>query len=145
MAREAQRYATQLLVELLGPGETEKRFDWCRGDSRDPARGGRTLPFDAVWESRKLIVEFDERQHGEPVDFFDKPQRMTVSGVHRREQRRLYDERKVRLALAHGYTVIRIPASVLVWRGHRLAKDRSADLVTLRGLISGAGITAVPE
>lgn len=145
MAREIQRYATQLLVELLGPGETEKRFDWCRGDSRDPAGVGRTLPFDAVWESRKLIVEVDERQHGEPVDFFDKPHRMTVSGVHRGEQRRLYDDRKVRLAQAHGYTVVRVPANVLVWRGRRLAKDRSVDLATLRGLISGAGITAAPE
>ncbi len=133
------------MAELLGPGEAEKRFDWCRGDCRDPAPRGRTLPFDAVWESRKLIVEFDERQHGEPVDFFDKPQRIIVSGVHRGEQRRLYDERKVRLALAHGYTVIRVPANFLVWRGRRLAKDRSADLVTLRGLISAAGITAVPE
>lgn len=144
MAREAQRYATQLLVELLGPGETEKRFDWCRGDSRDPARVGLTLPFDAVWESRKLIVEFDERQHREPVDFFDKPQRMTVSGVHRGEQRRLYDERKVRLAQAHGYTVLRIPATALVWRGRQLARDRSADLLTLRLLVSGAGITTNP-
>ena len=82
MSREIQRYATQLLVELLGPGETDKRFYWCRGDSRNPADVGRTLPLDAVWESRKLIVDVDERQHGEPVDFFDKPQRMTVSGVH---------------------------------------------------------------
>ncbi|MBA2721209.1 MAG: hypothetical protein H0U52_18495 [Chloroflexi bacterium] len=144
MAREAQRYVTQLLVELLGPGETERRFDWCRGDSRDPAGVGRRLPFDAVWESQKVIVEFDERQHDEPVDLFDKPQRMTVSGVHRGEQRRRYDERKVRLAQAQGYTVIRIPANALVWRGRRLSKDRSADLLTLRRLVSGAGITTNP-
>ena len=142
MAREAQRYVTQLLVELLGPGETEKRFDWCRGDSRDPAGVGRTLPFDAVWESRKVIVEFDERQHDEPVDFFDKPQRMTVSGVHRGEQRRHYDERKVRLAQAQGYAVIRIPASALAWRGSRLAKVRSADLLVLRELLARAGVTS---
>ncbi len=48
MARETPRYATQLLVEFLGPGETETRFDWCRGDSRDPAGVGRALTFDAA-------------------------------------------------------------------------------------------------
>ena len=104
MARDAQRYVTELLVELLGPAEIEKRFDWCRGDTRDPAVLGVRLPYDAAWEARKLIVEVDERQHGEAVAFFDKPGRMTVSGVHRGEQRQLYDERKVRLAREQGYT-----------------------------------------
>jgi hypothetical protein len=113
MSREAQRYETGLLEELLGPAEVEKRFDWARGDSRDPSRPGVPLPFDAVWEQRKLIVEVDERQHGEPVRFFDKPDVITVSGVHRGEQRRLYDERKARLATEHGYTVVRVPTSIL--------------------------------
>ena len=30
----------------------------------------------------KLIVEYSERQHAKRVTFFDKPGRMTVSGVH---------------------------------------------------------------
>jgi hypothetical protein len=113
MPRAVQHSATELLVELLGPCEKEKRFDWARGDSRRPDQTGLPLPFDAVWESRRLIVEIDERQHAEPVGFFDKPGRMTVSGVHRGEQRRIYDERKGRLAREHGYTVVRIPTSVL--------------------------------
>jgi hypothetical protein len=98
MAREAQHYVTDLLEELLGLAEKEKRFDWARGDSRTPGRPGVPLPFDAVWESRRLIIEIDEKQHDKPVAFFDKPGVMTVSGVHRGEQRRVYDERKVRLA-----------------------------------------------
>jgi very-short-patch-repair endonuclease len=124
VARVAQRYVTDLLEQLLGPCEKEKRFDWARGDSRTPSGKGVPLPFDAVWESRRLIVEIDERQHDESVDFFDKPSVMTVSGVSRGEQRRLYDERKVRLAGEHGYAVVRIPTRRLS-RGFR---DRASDL-----------------
>lgn len=114
---------------------------WCRGDTRDSTRLGARLPYDAVWEARKLIVEVDERQHDEAVSFFDKPERMTVSGVHRGEQRRLYDERKVRLAQEQGYKVVRVPIAALAWRGGRLAKDRSADLATLRRQLNGSGVT----
>jgi len=50
------------------------------------------LPFDAVWETRKLIVEVDEDQHDEPTPILDKPDVITVSGVHRGQQRRIYDK-----------------------------------------------------
>ena len=143
MPRETQRYVTNLLEDLLGPAEIEKRFDWARGDSRDPSRRGVPLPFDAVWEGRKLIVEIDERQHGEPVGFFDKPDVMTVSGVHRGEQRRLYDERKVRLALGRGYTVVRIPVSVLSMDGRGLAYDRDVDEHAIVEIFRSAGFPLV--
>ncbi len=112
MRGDVQRYVTELLQELLGPAEIEKRFDWCRGDSRSGGPGV-PLPYDAVWEERRLIVEIDERQHSEAVLFFDKPWRTTVSGVDRGEQRRLYDERKTRCAREHGYTVVRLDSSRL--------------------------------
>ena len=143
MAREVQRYVTSLLEELLGRTEVEKRFDWARGDSRDPGKPGVPLPFDAVWERRKLIVEIDEQQHGEPVRFFDKPDVITVSGVHRGEQRRLYDERKVRLARDRGYTVVRIPTSVLAMDGRVLARDRAADRRAIARLLRSAGLPIV--
>lgn len=140
MPREDQRYVTELLAELLGPPEVEKRYDWARGDSRDPSRVGVMLPFDAVWEERRLIVEIDERQHGEAVAFFDKPDRLTVSGVHRGEQRKLYDERKVRLAREQGYTVVRVPTSALARLGRRVAHDRQNDKRVLRELLRNASV-----
>lgn len=140
MAREVQKYVTELLQTLLGPAETEKRFPWCRGDARDSGSAGRPLPYDAVWEDRKLIVEVDERQHSESVAFFDKPHRLTVSGVHRGQQRRLYDERKARCARENGYTVIRIPAGALAWQGRRLLRDLPRDLSTLHNLLNNGGI-----
>jgi very-short-patch-repair endonuclease len=140
MARESQQYVTGLLEELLGPAQVEKRFGWPRGASRGPSRLGVSLPFDAVWERRKLIVEIDERQHGESVRFFDKPEQVTVSGVHRGEQRRLYDERKERLAREHGYTVVRIPTCSLAMTGRALTRDREKDQATIRHLLGTAGV-----
>jgi hypothetical protein len=140
MAREAQRYVTGLLEELLGPAEKEKRFDWARGDSGTTGRAGVPLPFDAVWVSRRLIIEIDERQHDEPVAFFDKPDVMTVSGVHRGEQRRLYDQRKVRLAIEHGYTVVRVPTRDLSSNRQERHLDRENDLRAISGLLKASGM-----
>jgi hypothetical protein len=95
------------------------------------------LPFDAVWESRRLIIEIDEDQHRNPVLIFDKPQRMTVSGIARGEQRALYAERKRSAARTEGYLVIEIP-----WerRPQPPRRDRAADLALLRRLLEGANI-----
>ncbi len=141
MPRQIQRYVTELLVEILGPAEKEKRFDWCRGDARSPGGRGIALPFDAVWESRKLIVEVDERQHDEAVTHFDKPGEMTVSGVHRGEQRKRYDRRKGRQARRHGYQLVRVRATILASKGRRIVPgDRDADRAAIRGLLQNRGV-----
>jgi len=96
-------YVIGLLTELLGePPELEKTYAWALGDLSPKTGRARRLPFDAVWESRRLIVEVDEDQHRRPVAHFDKPERLTVSGVHRGEQRGLYAERKRTAARAEG-------------------------------------------
>lgn len=75
------------------------RFPWLLGD---PGRDGRCrqLPVDAWYEAHQLVIEFRERQHDEPVAFFDH--RATVSGVARGEQRRLYDLRRETEIPQHG-------------------------------------------
>jgi hypothetical protein len=88
-----EAYVVGLLEQLLGPAERGKRFDWARGD-RSPKTGCAAMrPFDAVWEQRQLIVEVDEDQHVEETPLFDKPHVIMVNGVHRGQQRRLYDAR----------------------------------------------------
>src|SRR5262245_10821555 len=106
-----ERYVVGLLEGLLGPAERGKRFAWALGDVS--AKTGRAvrLPFHAVSEARRLIVEVDDEQHREATAFFDKPHRLTVSGVHRGEQRRRYDERKRAAARAQGYLLIEVPWS----------------------------------
>lgn len=107
-------YVIDLLEEILGEkAEREKRFPWAVGDLSERTGRRAQLPFDAVWVSRRLIVEVDEDQHRRPVAFWDKPEVMTVSGVPRREQRAIYDRRKRAAARERGFTVIEVP-----WERH---------------------------
>ena len=73
---------------LREPASRQHRFDWLR--LGDPGRDGRrrTLPVDAYYTGHRLVIEYRERQHEEPVAHFDKPDMLTVSGVHRGIQRR---------------------------------------------------------
>ena len=87
-------YVIDLCDELLSfRGSRQHRFDWLVGD---PGRDGRArrLPVDAYYEELGLVVEYRELQHDQAVAFFDKPTRLTVSGVHRGAQRRIYDQRR---------------------------------------------------
>ena len=129
-------YVIELLTELLGEApEREKRYAWALGDVSPKTSRAFELPFDAVWESRRLIVEIDEDQHRNPVLIFDKPERMTVSGVPRGEQRAVYAERKRSAARAQGYLVLEVP-----WnrRPPPPRRDRVADLALLRRLLEDA-------
>jgi very-short-patch-repair endonuclease len=103
-----ETYVIGLLEEVLGPRDRVRRFEWALGDP-SPTTGIRVrLPFDAVSESCKLIVEVDEDQHREATPIFDKPHKLTVSGGHRGEQRKRYDVLKRVAAEAKGYKVVRI-------------------------------------
>lgn len=99
-------YVLDLCDELLGERSSrEHTFPWLLGD---PGRSGarRQLPVDAYYPEHKLVIEYRERQHDEPVSFFDKPERMTVSGVHRGEQRRRYDDLRDREIPAHALVLL---------------------------------------
>jgi hypothetical protein len=103
-------YVIGLLDEIIGERSCrEVSFPWALGDPSPKTGRSRRLPFDAVWESRKLIIEVDEDQHRRPVTFFDKPDVMTVSGVSRDAQRRTYDARKRQAARRAGYARVQIP------------------------------------
>lgn len=123
--------------EVVGvQGRRQHRFDWLLGDAG--ANGGRVrLPVDAYYPDRKLVVEYRERQHDEPVGHFDKPDRLTVSGVHRGEQRKLYDARREQLIPRHSLRLVVIRPSDLASdsRG-RLLRHRTSDLVAIRQLLA---------
>lgn len=128
-----EKYVVGLLEALLGPPDPVRRFAWARGDLSPKTGRAAMLPFDAVWEARKLIIEVDEEQHTEETAFFDKPHRMTVSGVHRGVQRARYDERKRRAARAQGYLLIEIPWS-------RRRRPHPDDAREVRAILEAAGV-----
>lgn len=137
--RADEAYALALCDEVVGSASVrEARFDWLRGD---PGKTGRSvrLPVDAFWPEHGLVVEFYEFQHDEPVPHFDKPDRLTVSGIPRGAQRRLYDARRAELIPERGLRLIVLRKAELSLTPRRtLARDRDADLAIIRARLAGA-------
>lgn len=139
-AASEEAYVLDLLDHILGaPGLRQHRFDWLRGDPIRNGGRGRTLPVDAYWPDLGLVVEVYERQHDQPVAHFDKPERLTVSGVHRGEQRRIYDARRCDLIPTHGLTLLIVrTAELAVDPRGRLLREPATDELTLRAAVEGA-------
>ncbi|WP_144720146.1 hypothetical protein [Agrococcus jejuensis] len=131
-----EHYVIDLCDEILGhQASRQHTFDWLRGD---PGRAGsrRRLPVDAFWEDLALVVEFHEVQHRASVPFFDKPDVMTISGVSRGEQRRIYDERRRVEVPAHGVALVEIGSDQLATRGTRLTREVTADRAVLATMLA---------
>ncbi len=127
-------YVVDLCDELFKVAASRQhRFDWLTGD---PGKDGRrrSLPVDAYYESLHLVVEYREQQHDRPVAFFDKPDRLTVSGVHRGEQRESYDRRRDELIPQHGLRLWVVQPDDVAGnsRGRLARRDRERDLALLR-------------
>ena len=140
MGRETsdETYVLDLCDEVLGaPGQRQARFSWLTGDLGRDGRA-RTLPVDSYWPQLDLVVEYREIQHDRPVKHFDKPDQLTVSGVHRGLQRALYDQRRDEQIPAHGIRLVVIkPAELTSNRQGRLLRHRHEDLRSLRARLAG--------
>jgi hypothetical protein len=133
MARQDQSYVTDLCDAVLGvEASREHRFPWLLGDASPKTGRQIMLPVDAYWESLDLVVEFQEEQHTQAIKLFDKPDVLTVSGVHRGEQRRIYDERKARLIPANGLRLVVIHKSDFTVRRKRIVPGGDRDLAVVR-------------
>ena len=124
---------------LAETGLRQHTFEWLLGD---PGRTGRRarLPVDGYWPRANVVVEYRERQHDQPVAHFDKPDRLTVSGVHRGLQRGLYDARRDELIPAHGIRLVVIsPADLDATPRGRLRRTRSKDLSVIARILASAG------
>jgi len=119
-----EHYVIDLCDQLLGiRGSRQHRFPFLLGDS------GRKLPVDVYYESLNLVIEFNEQQHSKAVKHFDKPDKLTVSGVHRGEQRKLYDRRKRSVLPKQGIRVIDISYSAFLSSSNgKILRDKSVDL-----------------
>lgn len=136
MPRQDQGYVTDLCDAVLGVAASrEHKFPWLLGDV-SPKTGRQVgLPVDAFWESLGLVMEFQEEQHTNAVKHFDKPDVLTVSGVHRGVQRRLYDERKAHLIPENGLRLVVIPKSEFTVRRKHIVPNPERDTETVRRLL----------
>ncbi|MCX5401621.1 hypothetical protein [Streptomyces sp. NBC_00102] len=133
-------YVLDLCDEILGvAGLREHRFDWLRGDPGATGRQAR-LPVDSYWPGCRLVVDYRGVQYDRPVPIFDKPETLTVSGVHRGEQRALYAARRETGIPAHGLRLVLIrPADLDADGSGRLRRTRDADLASVRKLLARTG------
>lgn len=126
-----EHYVLGLCDEVLGvAGLRQARFDWLRGDVSPSSGRSARLPVDGYWPANELVVEFQEKQHTESVPIFDR--RVTVSGVPRGEQRRLYDQRKAELIPAHGLRLVVVHKSEFQVRRDRIVRDHDRDVEVVR-------------
>ena len=136
-----ETYVLDLLDELLGSRcQRQARFPWLLGD---PGSNGTRvqLPVDGYWPDLRMVVEYRERQHDQFTPFFDKPDRTTISGVHRGQQRRMYDARRDQLIPEHGLRLLVVKPSDLISdaRG-RLLRSVEQDRLNLRQLLKSHGL-----
>lgn len=130
-AESDEHYVLDLCDAILGvTGLRQARFDWLRGDVSPSSGRSAQLPVDGYWRANELVVEFEEKQHTESVPIFDR--RVTVSGVPRGEQRRIYDERKAELIPAHGLRLVVIHKAEFEVRRDRIVRDRDRDVAAVR-------------
>ena len=98
-ANSDEHYVIGLCNEVLKREASQQHcFDFLLGDT------GKKLPVDAYYEDLNLVIEYYESQHMESTPFFDN--KITVSGVSRREQRCLYDERRRVELPKHGIKIM---------------------------------------
>jgi len=117
-----EEYVLDLCDEVLGvKAKRQHRFSFLVGDS------GSRLPVDAYYEQPKLVVEYRERQHSEPVNFFDK--RETVSGVNRGTQRKIYDQRRREVLPREGIALVELSYAQFEHDSKkRIVRNRDKDL-----------------
>ncbi|MER6649822.1 hypothetical protein ABT248_04665 [Streptomyces sp. NPDC000971] len=132
-----EAYVVGLCSQVLGEAALpQHKFDWLLGDPGDGGRRAK-LPVDAYWPGHRLVVEYRELQHDRPTPHFDKPEKMTISGVHRGVQRALYDARRDAEIPAHGLRLVVIrPADLDGNNSGRLRRNQEADLTVLRKLLA---------
>jgi diadenosine tetraphosphate (Ap4A) HIT family hydrolase len=139
-----EKYILDLVAEVLAEPDYrwQHRFPTLLGD---PGADGkrRPLPVDGYFPRHRLVVEYWEKQHSAPVPIMDEG--MTVSGVSRGDQRRLYDLRRQAWAEANGLRLL-----ILDYRGFetdeqgRLQRDPARDRQLIVDSLQAAGVRAEP-
>lgn len=137
-----EAYIIDICDRVLGQKASRgHRFPWLVGDELRPV----SLPVDAHYPALALVIEFLERQHSEAVKHFDKPDVMTVSGVHRGQQRALYDQRRREHIPAHGLRLVEIRVDELAHDGRKkLLRLGEQDEVVIREKLRLAGVLPRP-
>lgn len=87
-------YILDLCDEILNEKASRQHtFDFLVGDVHQDGRTRTKLPLDGYYYGLNLAIEYSEKQDSEDSKV-DNPDKMTISGVSRAEQRKIYNRRK---------------------------------------------------
>lgn len=87
-------YILDLCDEILNEKASRQHtFDFLVGDVHQDGRTRTELPLDGYYYGLNLAIEYSEKQDSEDSKV-DNPDKMTISGVSRAEQRKIYNRRK---------------------------------------------------
>jgi len=131
-------YIIDLCDEILGLNASrQKTFSFLVGDLHTDGFNRTKLPLDAYYESLNLVVEFLEKQHTEEVSHFDKADRVTVSGVSRGEQRKIYDQRRRTVLKNKEIDLVEVDYSLFeVDNNKKLLRNKENDIIVLSQLLT---------
>jgi hypothetical protein len=88
-------YIINLCDELLNERSVRQHtFDFLLGDMHQDGQTRTKLPLDAYYHTLNLVIEYTEKQSHDSTTEDDNSDKMTVSGVKRSEQRKIYNIRK---------------------------------------------------
>jgi len=128
-----EHYVIDICDEILGMvGSRQHKFDFLSGDPGKTGSRAR-LPVDVYYEDLQLVIEFNEQQHTKANKHFDKPHKVTVSDVHRGEQRKIYDQRKRTVLPHHGIKVVTISYDLFKCLNNgKIVRNRIEDMKLLK-------------
>jgi len=131
-----ENYVLNLCDKILERNSSRQhKFDFLKGDINKQGKSAY-LPVDAYYEDLKIVVEYREKQHSESVSFFDKPNKITVSGVNRGEQRKIYDQRRRDELPKNRIKLIEISYSDFNYDKHkRIIRDENIDIEIIKQII----------
>lgn len=137
-----ESYVLDLCDEILSrKGLRQHRFEFLLGDLHKDGVTRTRLPCDIYYPKLNLVIEFNERQHTESVKHFDKPEKKTISGVHRGEQRRRYDDRRRKVLPEHGIKVIDFSYFDFDHTGkRRLKRNKERDIAIIKQKFESSGL-----
>ncbi|MFA6186848.1 MAG: hypothetical protein WC770_06535 [Phycisphaerae bacterium] len=126
-------YVIDLCDQILGQkGSRQHKFPFLLGDAGKNGKK-RKLPVDAYYRDLNLVIEYTEEQHRKPINHFDKPHIKTISGVHRGEQRKIYDQRRREVLPQNGIRLIEIPCHIFSCNNQKkIIRNSEKDLSNIR-------------
>lgn len=131
-----EQYVIDLCDRILNlEASRQHKFDFLLGDINSRGFSAK-LPVDAYYKELNLVIEYRERQHTESLNFFDEPNKLTISGVHRGEQRKMYDQRRDEILPKKGINLIKISYYDFDYdKRKRILRNEKEDIKTIEKLI----------